>query len=251
MLLFLGIWGFPNWSPSSFTDQPPLISSPFQPPAKISLSCLAAPAQVQPKSEVEQSLIRAGLVNVQEVEPTILVVLKYSTTDNFVGVDVYGDLERAYLQPEAAAKLARAQRLLQQKHPAYRLLVYDAARPRSIQQVLWDTLQKPVREKPKYVADPKVGSIHNYGGAVDLTIACADGNPLDMGTPYDFFGELAYPSKEAEMLRRGKLTPEQVQNRQLLREVMEKAGFTGIKTEWWHFNALSREKAKERYAIIE
>jgi D-alanyl-D-alanine dipeptidase len=204
-----------------------------------------------PPGEAEKSLIRAGLVNVQEVDPSILVQLKYSTTDNFVGVDVYGDLEQAYLQRDPAAKLARAQRLLREKNPEYRLLVYDAARPRSIQQILWDTLQKPAKDKPKYVADPQIGSIHNYGAAVDLTIARADGTPLDMGTPYDFFGELAYPAKEAEMLRLGKLTREQVQNRKLLREVMEKAGFEGINSEWWHFNAYSREKAKKRYAIIE
>lgn len=216
----------------------------------------AAPAALQslrslPSGEAEQSLIRAGLVNVQDVDPSILVQLKYSSTDNFVGVDVYGDLEQAYLHREPATKLARAQRLLREKNPEYRLLVYDAARPRSIQQILWDTLQKPAKEKPKYVADPKIGSIHNYGAAVDLTIARADGTPLDMGTPYDFFGELAYPSREAEMLRLGKLTREQVLNRNLLREVMERAGFSGIKTEWWHFNAYSRERAKKRYAIIE
>ena len=193
----------------------------------------------------------AGLVDVQQMDSTILVELKYSTPDNFVGMDVYGELERAYLQREPAAKLARAQSYLRQKHPEYRLLIYDAARPRSIQQILWDTLQMPPKEKPKYVADPKVGSIHNYGAAIDLTIARADGTPLDMGTSYDFFGALAYPTKEDEMLRLGKLDKEQVQNRRLLREVMRQAGFTGIKTEWWHFNALSRAKAKDRYAIIE
>lgn len=180
-----------------------------------------------------------------------MVELKYSTTDNFLGEDVYGELERAYLQPEPAAKLAEAQRLLRERNPEYRLLVYDAARPRSIQQVLWDKLRVPLVEKTKYVSNPKNGSVHNFGAAVDLTIARADGTPLDMGTPYDFFGELAYPTKEKEMVRKGKLTQQQVENRILLREVMGKAGFTGILTEWWHFNALSREKAKEKYPIIE
>lgn len=163
--------------------------------------------------EAEQGLRSNGLVDVQSLDSTIQVELKYSTTDNFVGVDVYGDIAHAYLQPKPAEKLAQAQRYLKELHPNYRLLVYDGARSRSVQQVLWDTLDKPVNVKPLYVADPKVGSIHNYGAAVDLTIADSTGTPLDMGTPYDFFGVLAYPSKEEEMLMQGKLTEEQINNR--------------------------------------
>jgi zinc D-Ala-D-Ala dipeptidase len=210
-----------------------------------------APWQTRPMGKAEQGLVKAGLVDVQQVDKSLLVDLKYSTTDNFVGLDVYGDLERAYLQPEVARKLAKAHTYLRAKHPDLRLLVYDAARPRSIQQILWDTLQVPLAEKPKYVANPQSGSVHNFGAAVDLTLARADGQPLDMGTPFDYFGELAYPTKEAEMLRLGRLNREQVQNRQLLRQVMRRAGFSGLETEWWHFNALSREQAKERYGIIE
>jgi D-alanyl-D-alanine dipeptidase len=243
--------GFQPQSRSQEAEKAAFPVAAWPPETEISAVPFSSSFQDQPKSDAEQRMIRAGLVNVQEVEPSILVELKYSTTDNFVGVDVYGELERAYLQREAAAKLAHAQRYLREKQSGYRLLVYDAARPRSIQQILWDTLRVPAAEKPKYVANPNVGSIHNYGAAVDLTIAGADGTPLDMGTPYDFFGELAYPAKEAQLLRQGKLTKEQVRNRQLLREVMHRAGFTGIKTEWWHFNAFSRAKAKERFPLLE
>lgn len=192
------------------------------------------------------------LVNVQTVDPSILVDLKYSTTDNFTGKEVYGDLTRAYLQPMAAQKLARASKALQKKHPDLRLLVYDAARPRAAQWNLWNALPDlSENERRKYVADPRLGSIHNYGCAVDLTVADASGKPLDMGTKYDFFGELAYPSQEARLLKAGKLTKAQIANRQLLRAAMQQAGFSGIEYEWWHFNALSRTRAKATFRIVE
>ncbi|QKZ15674.1 M15 family metallopeptidase [Spirosoma sp. KUDC1026] len=204
----------------------------------------------QPK--LEKAMIKQGLVDVQTVDPSILVELKYSTTDNFVGKDVYDDLTRAYLQPMTARKLANASKYLQEKHPNLRLLVYDAARPREAQWKLWNALPNmPESERQKYVADPRKGSIHNYGCAVDLTVANKDGGPLDMGTKYDFFGELAYPSREKELLAAGKLTQKQIDNRQILRDAMLKAGFSRIEFEWWHFNSISREKAKMAFRIVE
>ncbi|GAB3729344.1 M15 family metallopeptidase [Spirosoma lituiforme] len=200
----------------------------------------------------EAIMAKQGLVDVQKVDPTILVELKYSTTDNFVGKDVYGDLTRAYMQPMAAKKLAEASKYLQAHHPTLRLLVYDAARPRTAQWKLWNALPDlPENERQKYVADPRKGSIHNYGCAVDLTVANQDGKPLDMGTKYDFFGELAYPSRETELLKSGKLTQQQIDNRQILRTAMRQGGFSPIEFEWWHFNALSREKAKMVFRIVD
>lgn len=200
---------------------------------------------------LEQKLRGAGLVNIQEVDATILVDLKYSSMDNFSGIDLYEVLEHCYLQQKPAEMLAMAQKLLKKKRPDYSLLVYDGARPLHIQQKLWDTLDMPILEKKSYVADPKIGSIHNYGSAVDVTIALGNGIPIDMGTPYDFFGALAHPAKESEMLQKGLLNKQQIENRELLREVMMKAGFTPIKYEWWHFNAVSRARAQEIYKIIE
>lgn len=201
---------------------------------------------------LETAMQQQKLVNVQTVDPSILVDLKYSTTDNFTGKDVYGDLTKAYLQPMAAQKLARASRALQKKHPDLRLLVYDAARPRTAQWNLWNALPDlSENERRKYVADPRLGSIHNYGCAVDLTVADASGTPLDMGTKYDFFGELAYPSQETRLLKAGKLTNAQIANRQILRSAMQQAGFSRIEYEWWHFNALSRTKAKAAFRIVE
>jgi zinc D-Ala-D-Ala dipeptidase len=202
--------------------------------------------------EYEQKMREQGLVNIQEIDPGILVDLKYSTTDNFVGKDVYGCITSCYLQKRPAEMLSRANNLLQQKNANYRLLIYDGGRPLSIQKILWNSLpQYSSKQRATYVANPAKGSIHNYGSAVDLTIASADGTPLDMGTKYDYFGELAYPKKESYFLKIGKLTKQQVTNRQLLRSVMKAAGYMPIEYEWWHFNAMSRQRAKATYRIIQ
>jgi D-alanyl-D-alanine dipeptidase len=91
-------------------------------------------------SEVEQRMIEQGLVDIQSLDSTIMVDLKYSTTDNFVKTDVYGDLTRAYMQVKPAQMLVKANKILKEKYPNYRLLVYDAARPLNVQHTLWNLL---------------------------------------------------------------------------------------------------------------
>jgi D-alanyl-D-alanine dipeptidase len=211
-----------------------------------------AQTKIKPICSFEQQMAKQGLVNIQDLDTSLLVELKYATSDNFMGKDVYGCLKHAFMQKKPATMLAEANRLLQKTHPNYRLLVYDAGRPASIQKILWNTLsQYSVKEREKYVANPAQGSIHNYGSAVDLTIATADGKALDMGTKYDFFGDLAYPKKEVYFLKIGKLSRQQLDNRLLLRKVMKAAGFMPIEYEWWHFNAVSRKRAKQLYKIVE
>jgi zinc D-Ala-D-Ala dipeptidase len=203
--------------------------------------------------ELEQRMLNQGLVNIQKIDPTILVELKYSTTDNFTRTDVYGDLTNAYLQAKPAQMLSKANDILKETYPEYRLLVYDAGRPLKVQHILWNILDSiPPAKRKDFVSDPKEGSIHNFGSAVDLTIYDLNlKKPLDMGTKYDFFGDLAYPEKELFFLRTGKLTNEQIENRRILRQSMMKAGFMPIDSEWWHFNALARKNAKAIYKIIE
>jgi D-alanyl-D-alanine dipeptidase len=179
--------------------------------------------------------------------------LKYSTTDNFFGEDVYGNLTKAYFQPDVAQKIQKAQQLLKETNPAYSLLIYDGVRPHSIQKILWNKLDSiPPKTREAYVANPAKGSIHNYGCAADLTVFNMDADSvLDMGTKYDYFGYLAYPSKEKENLRNGLLTQTQIDNRLVLRNVMVKAGFSPITSEWWHFNSISRANAEKLYQIIQ
>lgn len=192
-----------------------------------------------------------GLEKVDTLQNNITVQLRYSTEDNFVGKDVYGNLEEAYLQPEALKKLYVAAQLLSEEHPELKLLIWDAARPRRIQQILWDAVEIPLTERSQYVANPKSGSIHNYGCAIDLTIVDLSGNTLDMGTGYDDFSRIAHIDKETDLISAGELTIEQVQHRLLLRSVMTKAGFIPINSEWWHFDAFSREETKSRFKIVE
>lgn len=207
----------------------------------------------RPISDIEISMQNQGLVDIQEIDENILVDLKYSSNDNFFKEDVYGLLEKAYLQKQPAQALKEANLSLKTAHPNLRLLVYDAARPQKIQTILWNKLDSiPPKKRKDFVADPNEGSIHSYGCAIDLTIFDLESNKtLDMGTKYDYFGFLAYPRLEEDMLLEGKLTSYQIANRRLLRNIMQKSGFASITSEWWHFNYYSRKKAKELYEIIQ
>ncbi len=204
---------------------------------------------VRALSELELGLQALGLVNILDVDPTLIVELKYASEDNFMGADAYGDLRTAFLRPSAAQMLKEAHDLLKERHPELRLLVADAFRPRRVQHRMWEIV-KDTPMQP-YVANPHSGSIHNHGAAVDLTLAYADGTRLDMGTPIDHFGILAQPREEQRFLREGKLTQEQVANRLLLREVMTAAGFIQLPIEWWHFDAFDRPTVRARYEIID
>lgn len=199
-------------------------------------------------SSLESLLQRAGMINVQSLDPTIGVELKYSTTDNFTKTILYDSLQAAYLHPMAARKLAQAQKLLKATHPHYSLHIYDAARPMSVQRKMYKVVQGT--PQAPYVANPSNTGLHNYGMAVDLTICNEKGKPLDMGTPFDFFGRAAGINKEEELIKEKKLTRAQVNNRKLLRKVMLQAGFLTIRGEWWHFNAVSRTEAKKSYKVI-
>jgi len=102
-----------------------------------------------------------------------------------------------------------------------------------------------------YVSNPaNGGGLHNYGLAVDVTIADANGDSITMGTRIDNMTRLAHIDKEDELLRQGKLTREAYNNRRLLRRVMREAGFRALRSEWWHFNYTSRANARKYYKVI-
>ncbi|MDP2345685.1 MAG: M15 family metallopeptidase [Deltaproteobacteria bacterium] len=196
-------------------------------------------------------VVLPGLVDVGAALP-VKVDLKYGTADNFMGKDVYGGLERCFLQKDASDMLAVAHGLLQKQHPGWTFIMYDCARPRSVQLIMWDI----VKDTPKkgYVANPHKppGSIHNTGCAVDLSIwDQAAGGAVDMGTPYDFFGAKAEPRQEVELWKSGALTSAQYANRLALREVMLRAGFRILPHEWWHFDCTTGTEARKRYPVIQ
>lgn len=200
--------------------------------------------------QLEKQMQQMGLQEIKEEMPDVLVDLRYSGTNNFLKKDMYACLEKAFARPELIRMLKAAEAHLRKNNPGLRLLIFDAARPLSCQRALWNALNMPESSKHIYVADPRKGSIHNYGCAIDLSLANENGKELDMGTAFDFFGELAQPRCELRMLKAGKLSKAQYQNRLKLRQCMTKAGFTITSSEWWHFNACSRRKAAARWPII-
>lgn len=200
--------------------------------------------------DLDRYLASKGLVDASLMDATLQVELKYATTDNLFGEAVYSGISGAWLHPDAAKKLLKAQQLLKERYPAYSLIVYDAARPMAIQRKMWNLVRGT--SKTNYVSNPaKGGGLHNYGMAVDVTILDKNGTPLPMGSPYDYFGEEAHTNNEEALLQAKKITQAEFNNRRLLRQVMRQAGFRTILYEWWHFNACSREEAKKNYVLIE
>ena len=196
------------------------------------------------------SLMRAnGMVDIQQVAPDIRVELKYATKDNFIGANMYGQLRRAYLHPNLAKALARAQQALTKEHPGYRFLIYDAARPQSVQRRMYQA----VAGTPKkiYVAAPERGGRHNYGVAVALTIVDASGKPLDMGSSFDHFGEEAHLGNEEARVRAGIFNKEVPANRSLMRRLLGAEGLRPYDKEWWHYQEqMPMSEVRKRYQLL-
>lgn len=213
------------------------------------VSLIQAGAYAATVQESLQFVSASGEYIEQKSVNGLTIDLKYASANNFVGQNMYGAFNKAYLHRIAAAKLAKAIKNLEGISPKFKLIVYDALRPRSVQFILWDKVKGS--EQEKYVANPKGGSIHNYGFALDISIVDESGKELDMGTPYDDFTELAQPRFEEKFLQLGKLNAQQIINRRLLRKVMEDAGFIQLPLEWWHFDALPKAEVRTKFRIVE
>lgn len=190
----------------------------------------------QPESLSARHMQQKGLINIQSLDPNILVDLMYAKADNFVGRVLYTDLKEAYLHPEAANALIKAQKLLKAIHPSYRLIVYDATRPMSIQQQMWDTVKGTPSEN--YVSDPaNKGGTHNYGFAVDVSIYdTLRKDTIPMGVKVDHLYSESNIDKEDQLVLTGKISAEAKSNRELLRYVMTQSGYHTLRSEFWHFN---------------
>ena len=205
---------------------------------------------VRAQGATDRKMLEAGLVDVLGVDSTLRVRLMYSTSDNFMGSDVYGDLERAYLLPHFAAKLAHAQRLLRQRRPGWRMLVCDAARPISVQRYMYSLVEGTPNQV--YVANGARGGRHNYGVAVDVTLLDASGRGADMGTPVDFFGEEAHTGNEAALVAAGRISATAARNRELLKSVMREAGLVPYRREWWHYEEpMPMPEVRERFRLLD
>lgn len=146
--------------------------------------------------------------------------MKYATPDNFLKQAVY-DCGECYLRKSTAKALVKANEEF--KSLGYRIKLFDCYRPLSVQKKMWKILPGT-----HYVANPAKGSKHNRGAAVDLTLVDAQGKELDMGTPFDFFGKKAHHTCTT-------LPKKVLENRKLLKGVLNKYNFKSIFSEWWHY----------------
>ncbi len=205
----------------------------------------------QLRNMTDSILLLSNFVSIQSIDTTIMIDLRYASENNFMEMRLYDTLQTAYLQKEVAVRLSLVQKYLDSIRPGFRLLVFDGVRPLNVQREMWEALDTvPIALRGKFVSNPSLGSVHNFGAAVDLTIVDSSGTALDMGAGYDDFRGIAFPSKEKIYLDSGLLSVQQYQNRVLLRRVMASQKFYNIPSEWWHFNAYSRYTAERKYPIL-
>ncbi|HEV8272034.1 MAG TPA: M15 family metallopeptidase [Chitinophagaceae bacterium] len=166
----------------------------------------------------------SDLVELIKIDPSLRLDIRYATSNNFVGRPVYSEA-RAFLQRPAAEALANANKELNQL--GYRLLIFDGYRPWSITKLFWDITPQ---DKKQFVANPKDGSRHNRGCAIDLSLVdMSTGKEVQMPGEYDEMTERSYPNYQGG-------TEDQRRIRDLLRIKMEANGFTVYEFEWWHFD---------------
>ena len=185
------------------------------------VSCKSQNVVLNKDQAKETSVNDSTFVNLKQYSQDFEYDMKYATEDNFLKAKVY-DCAECFLRLKTVNALIDANKKFLEK--GYKIKIFDCYRPLDIQKKMWKIVSNP-----KYVADPAKGSIHNRGGAVDITLIDSLGKELDMGTPFDFFGIEAshnYPNVSEEVK----------QNRILLKTIMTSSGFNSFDSEWWHYN---------------
>jgi D-alanyl-D-alanine dipeptidase len=167
------------------TEHPPASSRPpARDTVKVSASVPAnpapTPASILPPIDYDTS----AWTELIRLDSSIVLDLRYATDNNFVGEQLY-DCGRCFLRPAVAKALVQVHQALKKEGLA--LKMFDCYRPRPIQWALWKKVPDP-----RYVANPRKGSMHNRGTAVDLTLVKLNEEELPMGTPYDYFGKEAH-----------------------------------------------------------
>lgn len=185
-----------------------------------------------------------GFCYVHEVIDDVILDIRYAGTHNFVG-DVIDGYEAPYAIMTCEAALRLKEAADEFREMGYRIMIFDAYRPQSAVRhfVRWAKDADDMRMREEFYPEYKKkillvdqgyiarNSSHCRGSAVDLTITDLAGNPLDMGTGFDYFGKLAWHGAKG-------ITPEQTANRQILCAVMEKHGFRRFDHEWWHYKLM-------------
>jgi D-alanyl-D-alanine dipeptidase len=163
----------------------------------------------------------ADLVDIKEVNPRIVVDMKYATEDNFTKKKLY-DSNTCFLRKSTAVKLDVVQKELEGMNLG--LKVWDCYRPLAVQRIFWAILPDE-----RYVANPETGSRHNRASAIDVTLVDSQGKELQMPTGFDDFSLRADHHYQD-------LPDQAIRNRELLKCLMEKAGFISLPEEWWHYD---------------
>jgi zinc D-Ala-D-Ala dipeptidase len=177
----------------------------------------------------------SGLIELNRLDPSIKLDIRYATRNNFTGRVLYSQA-RAFLMAEPAAALVRSHQRARKE--GFGLTIFDAYRPWHVTKLLWD---ETPRSQRGFVANPKDGSKHNRGSAIDLSLHdLKTGQLVEMPTAYDDFTRRAYRDFEP-------VTSAARLNRERLERWMEAEGFTGIRNEWWHFDW----KAWRDYPILD
>lgn len=180
------------------------------------------PLKVEPPTlKTFEGLADTTFVRLADFSSDFAYDMRYATENNFLKAKVY-DCAECYTRVKTAKALIAANKEFLSS--GVKIKFFDCYRPNYVQYKMWKIVPNP-----QYVANPVKGSIHNKGGAVDITLVDLEGNELDMGTDFDFFGKRAYHDNLD-------LPQTILDNRKLLKETMEKHGFWSIRTEWWHYN---------------
>lgn len=165
-----------------------------------------------------------AFVNLKNYSTGFVYDMKYAGTDNFLKEQVY-PCQECFLRVKTVRSLLEANAAFIAK--GYRIKLFDCYRPKSIQKKMWKLVPDAT-----FVANPKKGSIHNKGGAVDITLVDSLGVELDMGTTFDYFGEQASHTYQ-------NLSEQVLANRKLLKEIMLQHNFKSFDSEWWHYNLVN------------
>lgn len=203
----------------------PAVASPSPAPTSPRPSASVSPQLAIDAPPQESGNFRPpDLVELIQLDPTIKLDIRYATANNFVGRPLYTEA-RAFLQRPAAEALRRAHQKL--KKQGYGVLIFDGYRPWAITKLFWEVTPPKLHN---FVADPRKGSKHNRGCAIDLSLYdLKTGQEVPMPGAYDEMTERSYPTYQGG-------TAEQRRTRDLLRTVMEQEGFTVNEYEWWHFD---------------
>ncbi len=173
--------------------------------------------------ELNSKINDSSFVNLNDYSNDFVYDMKYATTDNFLKAKVY-DCEECFLRLKTVKALINANNSFMKL--GFKIKLFDCYRPLDVQKKMWEIVPNPV-----YVANPAKGSIHNKGGAVDISLVDLSGTDLDMGTKFDFFGEEASHNYL-------KLNQKIIDNRKFLKSIMIEFKFNSFDSEWWHYNLI-------------